>query len=135
MSDVWQGGKGSKARPIFNKQQYEENYDKIFNKIENLNIKSFNIEILQLYDLIETTGFIYDSIKGLLWDSDSGLLIARQLEKTNIFVFDVDKLCKAFNAKLEKQPFEIYHDIEIKSGCIMCNNLLLFNIYNAIEQH
>lgn len=124
MSDVWQGGKGSKPRVFSNKQQYDKNYDSIFNKTQNLEIKSFNIEIHQLYDLIESTGFIYDSIKGLLWDSDSGLLIARQLEKTKIFVFDVDKLCKAFDAKLEiDNTF-----IDVKKYRIITNNNKLFYI-------
>jgi len=32
MSNSWHGGKGSKPRPIEDKKQFEDNWDKIFKK-------------------------------------------------------------------------------------------------------
>ena len=32
MSNSWHGGKGSKPRPIEDKKQFEDNWDKIFGK-------------------------------------------------------------------------------------------------------
>ncbi|MGA1168404.1 MAG: hypothetical protein ACO3T2_08480 [Burkholderiaceae bacterium] len=35
MSDKWHGGKGSKPRPISDRKQFEDNWDKIFGNKEN----------------------------------------------------------------------------------------------------
>ena len=32
MREKWHGGKGSKPRPIEDRKQFEDNWDKIFNK-------------------------------------------------------------------------------------------------------
>lgn len=40
---TWHGGKGSKPRPIYNRKQYEDNWDRIFNKEKkDLNYESDN---------------------------------------------------------------------------------------------
>jgi hypothetical protein len=35
MSDKWHGGKGSKPRPVSDRKQFEDNWDKIFGNKEN----------------------------------------------------------------------------------------------------
>jgi len=35
MSDKWHGGKGSKPRPLSDRKQFEDNWDKIFGNKEN----------------------------------------------------------------------------------------------------
>jgi hypothetical protein len=35
----WHGGKGSKARPISNREQFESNWDRIFGMKDNENTK------------------------------------------------------------------------------------------------
>lgn len=35
MSGEWSGGKGSKSRPISDRKQFEDNWDKIFGNKEN----------------------------------------------------------------------------------------------------